>query len=169
MIFPLKRGKFRNNLHNKGVMIEEKEENLKTILKKSISMGKKDILSLPQIKNNPLSIIIIKKYMEGGKIDFDKLIESTYRFSNSKNLDYKLKFIFGLYDCDNDGFISSIELYDLLKTLNRGILEDWKLQNVVDKTFAEIGEYSSKLNYEQFKYLISSRSENFFEIFNCEE
>jgi len=147
----------------------EQDKILESLLKRSLSFGKRDIMAVPQIKNNPLSVIIIKKYMEGDKIAFDKLIKAAYRFSNTRNLDEKLRFLFGLYDNDNDDHISSIELYELLKTLNKGILEDWKLQNVVDKTFADVGEYTTKIDFNQFRKLIVSRSTSIYEHFDCDK
>lgn len=148
---------------------DRKKARLEHLLKKSSSLSKKDLMSVLPIKNNPLSIVIIKKYTKNGKLDAQDLVRSLYAFTNAKILGEKLKFIFGLYDLDGDGCISSVELFELLKLLNKGIMEDWKLQNVVDKTFAEMGEYTTRMRYDQFEDLITKRSKNIRELFDCDE
>lgn len=127
------------------------------LLKKSKVLTKKDILSIPELKENPISTILIKKYTNGDAFEGEKLIKDLLDFNLVTKADQKYKFIFGIYDLDCDGYISSLDLFDILKVLNKGVLVDWKLQNIVDKTFAEIGKYRSKLNYEQFKYIIDKR------------
>lgn len=147
----------------------DKKAQLAHLLKKSSSLSKRDLMSVLSIKNNPLSVVIIKKYTRGGKLDAKELIRSFYTFTNTKILSEKLRFIFGLYDLDGDGHISSIELFELLKLLSKGTMEDWKLQNVVDKTFAEMGEYTTIMGYDQFVDLITKKSKNVCELFDCNE
>ena len=147
----------------------EKSLQLEELLKASSLLGRKDLMSVFSIKNNPLSIMIIKKYSVNDKLNATMLIEALYGFVNSKSLDEKLKFIFDVYDGDGDGYISSVELFEILKILNKGILDDWKLQNVVDKTFAAIGEYTTMMKFEQFKNLIVKRSNRIHEMFDCNE
>lgn len=142
-----------------------KQKHYEHLLKKSKSLTKKDVLSIPELKDNPISVILIKKYVECEKFDGEKFIKDLLDFCLAKTTDEKLKFIFSVYDLDGDNFISSLDLFDILKTLNKGILDDWKIQNVVDKTFAEIGEYRSKLSFDQFKFIIEKKMLGSLKIF----
>lgn len=148
-------------------MVDKTRARIENLLRKSSALGKKDIMSLLSIKNNPLSVMIIRKYTRNGKLDVEDLIKSLYVFTNTRKLEEKLRFIFGLYDLDNDGYISNTELFNLLKLLSKGAMEDWKLQNIVDKTFAETGEYITRISYGQFEDLVSRRTENIYEFFDC--
>lgn len=96
------------------------------IFKKLPSFSKRDILSYPKIKSNPISIILLKKFTVDGKLDNTALITSLYQFSESKSSEDKLSFLFKLYNSKGDGYINNMELFEILKLLNKGILEDSK-------------------------------------------
>ncbi|ELA41533.1 uncharacterized protein VICG_01397 [Vittaforma corneae ATCC 50505] len=130
-------------------------------------MGKRDIFGIPEIKNNPLSVILIKKFTKDEKLNTKEMIRTLYHFVNSKGIDEKLEFIFGIYDLDNDGLVSTKDLFEMIKILNKGILDDWKIQNIVDKTFAEIGEYKLSMSCEEFKKLVLKTTSNLKEMFGC--
>lgn len=132
---------------------------------KAARLNKRKVLEIQEIKNNPISVFLIKKYTKDEKLDTKELLRSLYRFVNTKNVTDKLRFIFELYDLDNDGLISSKDLFEILKILNKGILEDWKLQNIVDKTFAKGGEYRIVMNQDEFIKLVSSNTKSLEEMF----
>ena len=52
-----------------------------------------------------------------GEIDFNEFIEGLSHFSVKSEKDEKLKFAFQIYDIDKDGYISSAELYHVLKQM----------------------------------------------------
>ncbi|ORD93840.1 CANB2 [Enterospora canceri] len=128
---------------------------------------KSDITSVGEFKSNPITNILIKKYTKANKVNFTRLCNDLFEFLNSNDLDTKLRFLFKLYDQDNDGFISGVELYDMLKLLNKNMLENWKIQNIVDKTFAEIGEYTTTMDFEQFKSVIIRKNNNLCDLMDC--
>lgn len=149
-------------------MATKKEKRLQELLQKIPAFTRRDLLLIPELKNNPISAILIRKFTKDSKIDLQALVLSLYNFTESKTLDDKLNFLFHLYDTDGDGSIAGEELFDILKVLNRGILEDEKLQNIVAKTMAEVCEYGRGMNYKQFKRLLTQHCRNIIELFNCE-
>lgn len=138
-------------------------------LKTKKSWKRSALLAIPSIKLNPLSVLLLNKYTKNNRIDVEKLISALLFFLKSVRLEDKLAFLFECYDADSDGYISSTELFDLLKLLNRGILSNSKIQNIVDKTFAEVGEYKMKMDYADFKMLLMSANTNLVELFCCRE
>merc|ERR1712131_337371 len=86
----------------------------KTQEKHKKMVRKSEILNIQSLKNNPITPILIKKYSVGNKIDFSLMLRELVEFMNTDSLEKKTKFIFSVYDTDEDGFISSVELYELL-------------------------------------------------------
>lgn len=138
-------------------------------LKAKRSWRRSRLLAVPSIKTNPLSVLLLNKYTVDGRVDVERLTSELLFFLKSARLEDKLSFLFECYDSDSDGYISSTELFDLLKLLNRGILSNSRIQNVVDKTFAEIGEYRVRMDYDDFKTLLLSANTNLTELFCCTE
>lgn len=136
------------------------------LMKSARTLTKNDILNTKSIKDNPLAILIIKKYINSEVFDGENLVKDILEFCTATSQDDKLKFVFRVYDSDGDGLISNMELFEMLKVLNKGILDDWKIQNIVDKTFAETGEYKTTMDYNDFKEIITKRSANILDIFN---
>ncbi|KAL6121074.1 hypothetical protein NUSPORA_02065 [Nucleospora cyclopteri] len=128
---------------------------------------KSDITSIPELKNNPITNLLIKRFSKGNKIKANEMLQSLRDFLESDSLEVKLKILFSIYDSNSDGYISSVEFYELLKTFNHNYLENWKLQNIVDKTFAEIDEYSTNMNFEQFKGILIKNNKDLLKAFNC--
>ena len=127
---------------------------------KSKYVRKTDITSIPKLKNNPITTILVRKYTVRNKVDITKMINDLTTFVNSTDTESKLHFLFSIYDMDKDGYISNIELYEILKLLNKNILENWKLQNIVDRTFAETETYTTTISYDQFKFIIAKNNKN---------
>lgn len=150
-------------------MADSKNEKQNEALSKASEFRRRDVLSIQDIKDNPISIILIKKFTINGKLDSKALVASLHKFSESKAIDDKLFFLFNVYDGDGDGHISNQELFDILKLLNKGILEDSKIQNIVNRTFSEVGEYLNEINYEQFKKLILDRCVHIKSMFGCDK
>lgn len=112
------------------------------------------ILKDPNIKDNPVSMSILSHYTVENRVDTDKLMTDLLGFLNASSLDKRLEFLFKCYDVDGDGRISNKELHMVLKQLNRSVLDDRKIQNIVDRTFADVGEYKEFLTLDDFKRLI---------------
>lgn len=138
-----------------------------SLKKREEKLGKRDVFEIPGIKQNPLSVVLIKKFTKDERLNIQEMLKSLHKFVNSERIDEKLGFVFEIYDLDNDGIISTRDLFEIIKLLNKGLLDDWKIQNIVDKTFANLGEYKSGMNYEEFKDLIFKRSKNLGELLGC--
>ena len=101
---------------------------------KSGTLCLKELLDLPQIKQNPLARRIIGKDFnhkiltwkfnwavdvldndDSGEIDFNEFVQGMSKFSSKAEKKEKLMFAFRIYDIDNDGFISNGELYQVIK------------------------------------------------------
>ena len=75
-----------------------------------------------------------------------------------------MKFIFRVYDVDQDGFISNGELFHVLKLMVGDNLDNEKLQQVVDKTIVEADlDKDGKLSFDEFYAIIEKKSPNFIE------
>ena len=61
------------------------------------------------------------------------------------------------------------ELFEFLRILNRGVLDNQKIQNIVDRTFAETGEYRTGIGFEDFKALLLSANHNLENLFSCRQ
>lgn len=130
-------------------------------------LSKRDIFKVPEIRENPLSVILIKRFTVAERLDARAMVEALCGFVKSKSVDHKLEFIFSVYDMDQDGLVSSKDLFEIIKILNRGILEDWKVQNIVDRTLAKTGEYKLTMTCEEFKTLVRQTTKNLNAIFGC--
>ncbi|KAI5175952.1 serine/threonine-protein phosphatase 2B regulatory subunit, partial [Pancytospora epiphaga] len=128
---------------------------------------KSRLLAVASIKANPIASILIDKYTENNRVNVERLTIALLRFIKTSDLEEKLRFVFDCYDINSNGRISFVELFGLLKLLNRGILPDQKIQNIVNRTFAEVGEYKREIEYEDFKKLLLSTSNNLVELFYC--
>jgi len=66
-------------------------------------------------------------------------------------LDEKIKFVFSIYDMDNDGFISNGELFKVLKMMVGGNLKDIELQQLVDRTIIQYDkDFDGLISYKEF-------------------
>ena len=62
----------------------------------------------------------------------------------------RLRFIFKMYDIDDDGFISNAELFMVLKLMIGNNLGDIQLQQIVDKTIQQFDlDGDGKISYEE--------------------
>jgi len=60
-----------------------------------------------------------------------------------------------MYDCDHDGFISNKDLFQVLKAMVGGNLNDVQLQQLVDRTIIKGDkDKDGKLNYDEFVDMI---------------
>ena len=54
---------------------------------------------------------------ESGEIDFNEFVMGLSHLSAREDREEKLRFAFRIYDIDNNGFISDVELFQVLKTM----------------------------------------------------
>ena len=92
----------------------------------------KELLELPELKQNPLTKRIMGIAVDikpefiftccllevfdsdgSGGVDFTEFITGMSTFSSQADTESKLRFAFKIYDIDNDGFISNGDLYQV--------------------------------------------------------
>ena len=117
------------------------------------SISVDEFMALPELQNNPLVQRVIDIFDEdqNGEVDFKEFIQGLSQFSVKGDKISKLRFLFKIYDIDNDGYISNGELYQVLKMMVGSNIKDTDLQQIVDKTilYADKDE-DGKINFEEF-------------------
>ncbi|KAG0437972.1 Calcineurin subunit B [Dictyocoela muelleri] len=126
---------------------------------------KKDLLKRESIRLNPLSSIIINGYFNENNsntlknrktLDFDKLINDLYEFVLGHDYDFKIRFLFNVYDLNGDNKIDKDEMYTLLCLITDQNLERHKILDIVDDFFRDT-EY---ITYDEFKSIIENHNFN---------
>ncbi|XP_066110785.1 calcineurin subunit B type 2 [Saccopteryx bilineata] len=118
-----------------------------------------EFMKLPELKENPLVQRVIEVFdTDGdGEVDFEEFIVGTSNFSVRGDGEQKLRFAFNIYDIDRDGYISNGELFQVLKMMVGDNLEDWQLQQLVDKTIITLDkDGDGKLSFEEFSAVVGS-------------
>ena len=100
------------------------------------SISVDEFMALPELQSNPLVQRVIDIFDEdqNGEVDFKEFIQGLSQFSVKGDKISKLRFVFKIYDIDNDGYISNGELFQVLKMMVGSNLKDTQLQQIVDKT-----------------------------------
>eukprot|EP01135_Chromosphaera_perkinsii_P005310 Nk52_evm3s338 gene=Nk52_evmTU3s338 len=112
-----------------------------------------EFMSLPQLKDNPLVERVIAVFDEdkGGDVDFGEFMRTLSVFSTKSTKMQKLKFVFQIYDIDQDGFISNGELFQVLAKMVGGNLSQAQLQQIVDKTILKADvSGNGKISFDDF-------------------
>lgn len=135
------------------------KDRIKLSLKSRGELQDKDLMNLKTIKQNPISERMIESYTTDGVLNFNQLYSDLYSFVNKKDLDLKLKFIFRIYDVDNDGLITKVDLFNVLKSYS-DCKSEKTLTDIVNFTFGEAGLYSETIDFEKFKEIIMTKSKN---------
>ena len=83
--------------------------------------------------------------------------------STKEDREEKLRFAFRIYDIDNNGFISNVELFQVLKTMVGDNLKDFQIQEIVDKTIRsadEMGDLDGKISFDEFCQVVEKTKVN---------
>jgi serine/threonine-protein phosphatase 2B regulatory subunit len=126
------------------------------------AIDKDEFLAIPGIGQNPLAKRVVDIFDEnkGGDIDFKEFVTGLSVFSSTGSVDDKLRFLFKVYDIDNDGYISNGELFIVLRLMVADSLNDVQLQQLVDRTIMEgDSDGDGKLSFAEFKKIIESTSD----------
>ena len=119
----------------------------------SHTLSAEEIQAIPGLESNPLvrRVIDIFDKDNNKEIDFKEFLEGISLFIAREGIESKLKFIFKVYDIDNDGFITNIELFMVLKLMIGNNLGDVQLQQIVDKTIQQFDlDGDGMISYEEF-------------------
>ncbi|EPY80856.1 Calcineurin subunit B type 2 [Camelus dromedarius] len=126
-------------------------------LDKSGTLSVEEFMSLPELQENPLvqRVIDIFDTDGNGEVDFREFILGTSQFSVRGEEEQKLRFAFNIYDMDKDGYISNGELFQVLKMMVGDNLEDWQLQQLVDKTIIAVDkDGDGKISFQEFSAVV---------------
>ena len=100
---------------------------------------------------------------ERGDIDFSEFVMGLSNLSTKEDREEKLRFAFRIYDIDNNGFISNVELFQVLKTMVGDNLKDFQIQEIVDKTIRsadEMGDLDGKISFDEFCQVVEKTKVN---------
>ena len=120
---------------------------------KSHTLSAEEIQAIPGLESNPLvrRVIEIFDKDKNKEIDFKEFLEGISLFIAREGKESKLKFIFKMYDIDDDGFITNAELFTVLKLMIGNNLGDTQLQQIVDKTIQQFDlDGDGAISYEEF-------------------
>ena len=116
-----------------------------------------DIVSIPEIENNPLRYHIAQ-YMsnndENEAISFEAFIKVIDIFKNNKT-EQQYKFMYNLFDFDKDGKISSEDMLINFKLLLGNSLNEEQIKEIVDKTITEYSSDKKYINYNDFVKILN--------------
>ena len=116
-----------------------------------------DLVSIPEVENNPLRYHIAQ-YMndnqENEEITFDTFIKVIDMFKNNKTED-QYKFLYGLFDFDKDGKISSMDMLINFKLLLGNSLTEEQIKDIVDKTINEYSDKKGYIDYNDFVKILN--------------
>ena len=116
-----------------------------------------DLVSIPEVENNPLRYHIAQ-YMndnqENEEITFDTFIKVIDMFKNNK-IEDQYKFLYGLFDFDKDGKISSMDMLINFKLLLGNSLTEEQIKDIVDKTINEYSDKKGYIDYNDFVKILN--------------
>jgi len=126
---------------------------------KSGSVSMDEFLKIPQLAANPLLARIVSIFDKDGNdgVEFNEFIAALATFHSGTAQD-KLKFVFKIYDIDNDGFISNGELFKVLKMMVGENLNETQLQQLVDKTIIKADrDGDGKVSFTEFLQVVEGK------------
>ena len=98
---------------------------------------------------------------ESGEIDFSEFVMGLSHLSTKEDKEEKLRFAFRIYDIDNNGFISDVELFQVLKTMVGDNLKDFQIQEIVDMTIRSADKsLDGRINFDEFCQIVEKTKVN---------
>ncbi|OMJ73447.1 hypothetical protein SteCoe_16571 [Stentor coeruleus] len=116
-----------------------------------------EFFDIPELAQNPLvqRVISVFDKNKDGNISFYEFVTGISKLSEAGSEEDKMRFLFSIYDIENDGFISNGELFKVLKMMVGNNLTDVQLQQLVDRTIIRADEdFDGKISYEEFCKMI---------------
>ena len=113
------------------------------------NLSKADLLRIPELHVNPLCDriieVLIDDYGHEDKLNFRQFAQvfSTFRrgrsdINNSNSKENKLKFLYSIYDRDQDEKINKDELLSILRMLVGSNIPEEQIISIADKTIGEL-------------------------------
>lgn len=116
-----------------------------------------EFFDIPELAQNPLvqRVISVFDKNKDGNISFYEFVTGISKLSEAGSEEDKMRFLFSIYDIENDGFISNGELFKVLKMMVGNNLTDVQLQQLVDRTIIRADEdFDGKISYAEFCKMI---------------
>ena len=116
-----------------------------------------DLVSIPEIENNPLRYHIAQYMNDNGEneeITFDSFISVIDMFKNNKT-EEQFKFLYGLFDFDKDGKISDMDMLINFKLLLGNSLNEEQIKEIVNKTISEYSNNKGYIDYSDFVKILN--------------
>eukprot|EP00817_Percolomonadidae_sp_ATCC50343_P006419 CAMPEP_0117428876 /NCGR_PEP_ID=MMETSP0758-20121206/8488_1 /TAXON_ID=63605 /ORGANISM="Percolomonas cosmopolitus, Strain AE-1 (ATCC 50343)" /LENGTH=167 /DNA_ID=CAMNT_0005215479 /DNA_START=26 /DNA_END=525 /DNA_ORIENTATION=+ len=111
---------------------------------------------IPELAVNPLVTRVVSIFNSDGDVNFKEFVSALSVFNTHGDKHEKLEFAFKIYDQDGDGFISKIELFNVLKMMVGDNLSDIQLQQIVDKTIEDADvDNTGKISFSEFAKSLS--------------
>jgi serine/threonine-protein phosphatase 2B regulatory subunit len=137
------------------LMLEQRFRRLDT--DKSGKLEPNEFFDIPELAQNPLvqRVISVFDQNKDGSISFYEFVTGISKLSEAGSENDKMRFLFSIYDIENDGYISNGELFKVLKMMVDNNLTDVQLQQLVDRTIIRADEdFDGKISYEEFCKMI---------------
>ena len=93
----------------------------------------------PELAHNPLTRRVLEVFDkdQNGRVSFVEFITGLSRIA-AQNETEKLKFLFQVYDEDNDGLISADDLFAVVKLMSGDNLTEYQLWQLVHRTIRDL-------------------------------
>eukprot|EP01138_Halocafeteria_seosinensis_P005967 gb/GECG01006099.1/.p1 GENE.gb/GECG01006099.1/~~gb/GECG01006099.1/.p1 ORF type:complete len:191 (+),score=21.47 gb/GECG01006099.1/:1-573(+) len=117
-----------------------------------------DLLMVPELSMNPLAPRIISLFdsENEGQINFSFFLSVLSVFSERTGREPKLKFIFAMWDVDDDGHISAEDMRQVLETMVGPSMTESEIQVIISRTMQAAGlTMEDKLSVYQFEMVCS--------------
>ncbi|RKO85489.1 calcineurin subunit B [Blyttiomyces helicus] len=119
------------------------------------SIAVDDMQGIPELAMNPLSRRIVAVFDADGRgeVSFRQFVAALSVFSRDAKREQKLSFAFKVYDVNNDGVISSSDLFIVLKQMVGSNLDDAQVQSLVERTILEADtiDNDGAISFGEFK------------------
>eukprot|EP00656_Telonema_subtile_P013341 TRINITY_DN16775_c0_g1_i3.p1 TRINITY_DN16775_c0_g1~~TRINITY_DN16775_c0_g1_i3.p1 ORF type:complete len:169 (+),score=20.61 TRINITY_DN16775_c0_g1_i3:165-671(+) len=120
------------------------------------SISRAEFLRIPELMSNPLAEHILNT-LDADRdktVDFEEFVKVLSAFSSGGEPGEKLRYIFSVYDQDNDGYLNHNEILSVLRTVSRDQSEE-ELRNIVAKTISSVDmDGDGKVSFLEFQQLL---------------
>ncbi|XP_041484000.1 calcium and integrin-binding family member 2-like [Lytechinus variegatus] len=117
------------------------------------------ILELPELKVNPFKDRICKVFSstDDGSLTFEDFLDMMSVFSDSAPKSMKAEYAFRIYDFDEDDFISSADIREMVNRLTgEQQITDDDMQHLINNIFEEADlDDDDALSFAEFEHVIS--------------
>mmetsp|Transcript_14338 Transcript_14338/g.16269 ORF Transcript_14338/g.16269 Transcript_14338/m.16269 type:complete len:184 (+) Transcript_14338:300-851(+) len=113
-----------------------------------------ELLKIPELTMNPLCKRIMNHF--GGedkdRMNFTEFVQYLSTFNKQASRNEKAQALFEVFDRDEDGYISSKELLEILKSMVTENIEDIRLKSMVAMIIKEADvDRDGKLSFDEFR------------------